>query len=63
MGNFGHNLFRHNWLWFGGFLIIARHVVAPARLAARSQPVSRRDRVPSRRVRRSRARGASVAPA
>ena len=19
-GNFGHNLFRHNWLWFGGFL-------------------------------------------
>jgi len=27
MGNFGHNLFRHNWLWFGGFLIIARYVV------------------------------------
>lgn len=27
MGNFGHNLFRHNWLWFGGFLIIARFVV------------------------------------
>jgi O-Antigen ligase len=26
-GNFGHNLFRHNWLWFGGFLIIARYVV------------------------------------
>lgn len=26
-GNFGHNLFRHNWLWFGGFLIIARHIV------------------------------------
>jgi len=26
-GNFGHNLFRHNWLWFGGFLIIGRHVV------------------------------------
>ncbi len=25
-GNFGHNLFRHNWLWFGGFLIIALHV-------------------------------------
>ena len=22
-GNFGHNLFRHNWLWFGGFLILA----------------------------------------
>ena len=27
MGNFGHNLFRHNWLWFGGFLIIGRYVV------------------------------------
>jgi O-antigen ligase len=27
MGNFGHNLFRHNWLWFGGFLIVARYVV------------------------------------
>ena len=26
-GNFGHNLFRHNWLWYGGFLIIARHCV------------------------------------
>jgi O-antigen ligase len=24
-GNFGHNLFRHNWLWYGGFLIIGRH--------------------------------------
>jgi hypothetical protein len=32
-GNFGHNLFRHNWLWFGGFLILARHVVR-RRLAA-----------------------------
>lgn len=28
MGNFAHNLFRHNWLWFGGFLIIARHVAS-----------------------------------
>lgn len=28
LGNFGHNLFRFNWLWFGGFLIIARHCVA-----------------------------------
>lgn len=28
MGNFGHNLFRHNWLWYGGFLIIARYVAA-----------------------------------
>jgi O-antigen ligase len=25
MGLFGHNLFRHNWLWYGGFLIVARH--------------------------------------
>ncbi len=27
MGNFGHNLFRYTWLWYGGFLIIARHCV------------------------------------
>jgi hypothetical protein len=26
-GNLGHNLFRHNWVWFGGFLIVARHCV------------------------------------
>ena len=25
MGNFGHNLFRFSWLWYGGFLIICRH--------------------------------------
>ncbi|MBA4063681.1 MAG: hypothetical protein C0501_08210 [Isosphaera sp.] len=25
MGNFGHNLFRFTWLWYGGFLVIARH--------------------------------------
>lgn len=24
MGNFGHNLFRFTWLWYGGFLIVAR---------------------------------------
>ncbi len=28
MGNFGHNLFRFTWLWYGGFLIISRHCVA-----------------------------------
>jgi len=28
MGLFGHNLFRFTWLWYGGFLIIARHVLA-----------------------------------
>ena len=25
MGNFGHNLFRFTWLWYGGFLIVSRH--------------------------------------
>ena len=25
MGNFGHNLFRFSWLWYGGFLVIARY--------------------------------------
>ena len=33
MGNFGHNLFRFTWLWYGGFLVVARHCVA-RRLAA-----------------------------
>jgi O-antigen ligase len=28
LGNFGHNLFRFTWLWYGGFLIIARYCVA-----------------------------------
>lgn len=23
LGNFGHNLFRFNWLWYGGFLVVA----------------------------------------
>ena len=32
-GNFGHNLFRFSWLWYGGFLIVARHCVQQ-RLAA-----------------------------
>jgi O-antigen ligase len=27
MGNFGHNLFRFTWLWYGGFLIIARYCI------------------------------------
>jgi hypothetical protein len=27
MGVFGHNLFRFTWLWYGGFLIIAEHVL------------------------------------
>lgn len=25
LGNFGHNLFRFSWLWYGGFLLIARY--------------------------------------
>ena len=33
MGAAGHNLFRFTWLWFGGFLIIARHCAA-RRIAA-----------------------------
>jgi O-antigen ligase len=24
-GNFGHSLFRYNWVWYGGFLVIAGH--------------------------------------
>jgi O-antigen ligase len=28
MGFFGHNLFRFTWLWYGGFLIIARYCLA-----------------------------------
>ncbi len=26
-GLFGHNLFRHNWLWYGAFLIIGRAII------------------------------------
>src|SRR5262249_59729445 len=26
-GNFGHNLLRYSWLWYGAFLIIARYCV------------------------------------
>jgi O-antigen ligase len=26
-GNFGHNLFRYTWLWYGAFLVVARHCV------------------------------------
>src|SRR5207237_10677632 len=37
-GNFGHNLFRFNWLWYGGFLIIARHCVARRAEAAEEEP-------------------------
>jgi O-antigen ligase len=33
-GNFGHNLFRFHWVWFGAFLAVARYCVAQ-RAAAR----------------------------
>jgi hypothetical protein len=36
-GMFGHNLFRHNWLWYGGFLIIARFCVARELASARGR--------------------------
>jgi hypothetical protein len=38
-GNFSHNLYRHNWLWFGGFLIIARYCVEQ-RLRSRMAPAA-----------------------
>ncbi|HEY8503174.1 MAG TPA: O-antigen ligase family protein [Gemmataceae bacterium] len=40
-GNFGHNLFRFNWLWYGGFLIIAAHC-ARVRLARTAALVGHR---------------------
>jgi len=40
MGNFGHNLFRYNWLWFGGFLIVARHCVNVRLRRAATVPVA-----------------------
>jgi O-antigen ligase len=40
MGNFGHNLFRFTWLWYGGFLIIARHCVAQRLANWEPEPVA-----------------------
>jgi hypothetical protein len=37
-GNFGHNLFRYSWLWYGGFLIIARYSIQQ-RMAAEASGV------------------------
>jgi hypothetical protein len=34
MGYGGHNLFRFSWLWYGGFLIVARHLVTQRALGA-----------------------------
>lgn len=41
-GNFGHNLFRHNWLWYGGFLVISCHVLARQRALVQRPVAGRR---------------------
>lgn len=38
LGAMGHNLFRFTWLWYGGFLIIARHCAAQRSLAWDDEP-------------------------
>jgi O-antigen ligase len=38
MGMFGHNLFRFTWLWYGGFLIIARHCLIQRAREAEDNP-------------------------
>jgi O-Antigen ligase len=38
-GNFGHNLYRHNWLWYGGFLVIADYCVRQ-RVAGAAEPAA-----------------------
>jgi hypothetical protein len=38
MGAFGHNLFRFTWLWYGGFLIIARHCLVQRAQEAEDHP-------------------------
>lgn len=38
LGAVGHNLFRFTWLWFGGFLIIARHCAARRAAASEAEP-------------------------
>jgi len=38
MGNFGHNLFRFSWLWYGGFLIISRHCIETRLAYAHAYP-------------------------
>ncbi len=53
-GNFGHNLFRYSWLWYGGFLIIIWHCLQERMKAARWRPrpaVPSRKRLPARLVR------------
>lgn len=38
MGMFGHNLFRFTWLWYGGFLVIARHCLIQRAQEAEDNP-------------------------
>jgi O-antigen ligase len=38
-GNFGHNLFRYNWLWYGAFLVIVLHCLRQREQAAEAEPV------------------------
>lgn len=40
MGLFGHNLYRHNWLWYGGFLIVARFTLTQRIRRKASEAVS-----------------------
>ena len=64
-GNFGHNLYRHNWLWFGGFLIVARHVVGGRVRAGRRRaypPIAPRVMAWRVRVSRVSSAGTSEAP-
>ena len=49
-GVFGHNLFRHNWLWYGGFLVIARAGVE-ARLRSQRRVSLTDAAIPSRFIR------------
>lgn len=46
MGNFGHNLFRFTWLWYGGFLIIARHCVARRLATWEPEPEPEEEEIP-----------------
>jgi hypothetical protein len=46
MGAVGHNLYRYSWLWYGGFLVIARHCIEQ-RLRAVTMVSPERWRVPA----------------
>jgi hypothetical protein len=46
-GNFGHNLFRFNWLWYGGFVILNRHCVSVRAEAAEEKAVAEEEPHPA----------------